>query len=125
MAKKRTILFIDDNPVDRAFIKGLLAKYNFNVLLAEDGEIGLRMAQEEKVDLILLDILLPHISGIELCKQLKKIPETQDIPVIFYTSVETPKNMIVYASYGAVDYIQKSMPPKELVSAIRSILKSE
>jgi len=125
MAKNKTILFIDDSPIDRTFIKRLLSKYDFDVLLAEDGVIGLRMAQENKIDLILLDILLPHISGIELCKELKKIPATQDIPVIFYSAVETPKNMIVYASYGAVDYIQKGMPPKELVDSIRTILKSE
>ena len=49
------------------------------------------MAQEHKPDLILLDILLPGISGIELCKKFKKMPLTQDIPVIFYTSIETPK----------------------------------
>jgi DNA-binding response OmpR family regulator len=124
-AEKKIILFIDDNPMDRAFIDKLLTKNNFKVLLAEDGEVGLCMAQEYKIDLILLDILLPHISGIELCKELKKIPATKNIPVIFYSSIETPKNMMVYVTYGALDYIQKSMPPRELIDSIKTILKLE
>jgi DNA-binding response OmpR family regulator len=123
MASQRKILFIDDNPVDRTLISRLLSKYDFEVILAEDGVIGLRMAQEEKPDLILLDILLPHISGIELCKKFKKNLATQNIPVIFYTSIDTPKHLIDYASYGARDYIQKTTPPEELIASIRSILK--
>jgi len=123
MALKRKILFIDDNPVDRTLISKLLAKYDFDVFLAEDGPRGLKMAQEERPDLILLDILLPHISGIELCKQFKNNPATQGIPVIFYTSINTPKHLIDYTSYGAQDYIQKTMPPEELISSIKSILK--
>ena len=123
MADKKKILFIDDSPTDRALINKLLTKYDFNVLLAEDGVKGLSMAQEEKPDLILLDILLPHISGIELCKKLNKIPATQDIPVIFYTSLNTPKNFIDYASYGAQDYLQKTTPPEDLVAVINSFLK--
>ena len=120
---KKTILFIDDNPVDRALISRLLSKYDFDVLLAEDGLIGLRMAQEKKPDLILLDILLPGISGIELCKKFKEDPVIKNIPVIFYTSIDTPKHLIDYASYGAKDYIQKTTPPEDLVSSIRAVLR--
>ncbi len=122
-ATQRRILFIDDNPLDRTLISKLLGKYNFNVLLAEDGPQGLQMSQEQKPDLILLDILLPGISGIELCKKIKKNPGTQDIPIIFYTSIETPKHLIDYTSYGAQDYIQKTMPPEELIASINSILQ--
>jgi len=122
MAHQKTILFIDDNPVDRTLIKRLLSKYDFDVILAENGLEGLEIAKEKKPDLILLDILLPHISGIELCKKLKGSPVTHDIPVIFYTSIDTPKHLIDYASYGAVDYIQKTMPPGQLIVAIREVL---
>jgi DNA-binding response OmpR family regulator len=123
MTPKKTILFIDDNPVDRTLISRVLSKHDFNVLLAEDGITGLQMSQDEKPDLILLDILLPGISGIELCKKLKKSTVTHDTPVIFYTSIDTPKHLIDYASYGARDYLQKTMPPEELVAAIKAILK--
>jgi DNA-binding response OmpR family regulator len=121
--EKKIILFVDDNPVDRTFISRLLANYDFHVLLAEDGPTGLKMAQEEKPDLILLDILLPHISGIELCKKFKEIPATKNIPVIFYSAMDTPKHMIDYSSYGAQDYIPKTMPTEDLVNAINSFLK--
>ena len=123
MAEKKTILFVDDNNVDRTFISRILAKYDFNVLLAEDGPIGLRMAREHKLDLILLDILLPGISGIELCKKFKEAPATKDIPIIFYTSIDVPKEFINYAACGASDYVQKNMPPQELVDSINAILK--
>ena len=81
------------------------------------------MAQEENPDLILLDILLPGISGIELCKKLRRGPDTWRIPVIFYTSMDTPKHLIDYTSYGARDYIQKTMPPEELIAAIKFVLQ--
>jgi len=123
MTDKKVILFIDDNPVDRTLIGRILAKHDFEVLLAEDGAIGLRMSQERKPDLILMDILLPHISGIELCKKIKQNPVTKDIPVIFYTSIGTPKNLIDYTSYGAVDYFQKTTPPEELIASIKAVLK--
>ena len=123
MAGKKKILFIDDNPLDRALISSLLTKYDFQVLLAVDGIIGLKMAQEEKPDLILLDILLPHISGIELCKKMKQDPAIQEIPIVFYTSLDTPKDLINFASYGAQDYIPKTLPAEELIAEINSILK--
>jgi DNA-binding response OmpR family regulator len=123
MDEKRKILFIDDNPLDRALISSLLSKHDFHVLLAVDGIIGMKMAQDEKPDLILLDILLPHISGIELCKKMKQDPSIQEIPVVFYTSLDTPKDLINYASYGAQDYIPKTLPPEELIAEINSILK--
>ena len=122
MAEKKTILFIDDNPVDRTLISRLLTKNDFNVILAEYGPQGLLMAQEQKLDLILLDILLPHISGIEMCKRFKRNPVTEKVPVIFYTSIDTPKHLIDYASYGALDYIQKTTPPEELIASIKTIL---
>lgn len=119
----KVILFIDDNPVDRILLSKLLARYEFQVFLAEDGNQGLKVAQERLPDLILLDILLPGISGIELCKKLKKIDATKDIPIIFYTSIDTPKHLIDYTSYGAQDYVQKTTPPLELITAIKTHLK--
>jgi len=121
MAEKKTVLFIDDNPVDRALINKLLEKNGFSVLLAEDGIKGYKMALDGKMDVILLDILLPGMSGIDLCKTLKKSPATLNVPIIFYTSLDTPKEFIDYASYGAIDYIQKTTPTEELISAIKAV----
>ena len=82
------------------------------------------VARAKKPDLILLDILLPHVSGIEVCKQMKADPLVKDIPIIFFTSIDTPKNLINYAGYGAVDYLHKSIPPVILVEQIRSAIQA-
>ena len=125
MAQNKTILFIDDNPVDRTLIDRLLSKHDFNVLLAPNAQDGIKIAEEQKPDLILLDILLPGISGIEVCKKLKAKPVTAPIPVIFYTSIDTPKHLIDYASYGALDYVQKTSPAELLIRQIKNVLKVE
>ena len=125
MGDVKTILFIDDNPVDRTLIDRLLRKCNFNVLLASTAKDGLNIAEEHKPDLILLDILLPGISGIEVCKKLKNKSLTSKIPIIFYTSIDTPKHLIDYESYGAIDYVQKTTPSDILIKQIKLALKLE
>jgi CheY-like chemotaxis protein len=119
---KYLILFVDDSPVDRAYIEGVLVNNGFTTLLAENHEDALKIAREKKPDLILLDILLPKVSGIEVCKQMKADPLIKHIPVIFYTSIDTPKNLINYSGYGAVDYLHKSIPPVLLVEQIRAAI---
>jgi putative two-component system response regulator len=121
---KHIVLFVDDSPVDRAYIVGILVKHDFEVILAENGEQAIKVLREKKPDLILLDILLPKVSGIEVCKQIKADHLTKSIPVIFFTSIDTPKNLINYAGYGAVDYLHKSIPPEILVEQIHSAIKS-
>ena len=122
MANVKTILFIDDNPVDRTLIDRLLRKCNFNVLLASSAKDGINIAEEQRPDLILLDILLPGISGIEVCKKLKAKALTGKTPIIFYTSIDTPKHLIDYVSYGAIDYVQKTTPSDILIKQIKLAL---
>jgi DNA-binding response OmpR family regulator len=121
---KYVILFVDDSPVDRAYIEGVLVNNGFQLFLAENHEQALRLAREKKPDLILLDILLPKVSGIEVCKEMKADDTIKHIPVIFYTSIDTPKNMINYAGYGAVDYLHKSIPPVILVEQLRAAIQA-
>lgn len=123
MTDVKTILFIDDNPVDRTLIERLLSKHNFNVLLASNAKDGIELAEEQTPDLILLDILLPGISGIEVCKKLKSRQTTSNIPIMFYTCIDTPKHLIDYESYGAIDYIQKTDPPEVLIRHIEYALE--
>ena len=119
----KSILVVDDEPVVVEITKRKLEERVYEVQTAGNGNEAFLRLKSKIPDLILLDILLPHISGIELCKKFKKNPATRDIPVIFYTSIDTPKHLIDYASYGAQDYIQKAMPPEELLNSVRSILK--
>ncbi len=121
---KYLILFVDDSPVDRAYIEGVLVNNGFNLLLAENHEEAVKFARENKPDLILLDILLPKVSGIEVCKQMKADELTRHIPIIFYTAIDTPKDLINYSGYGAVDYLHKSIPPVVLVEQIRAAINA-
>ena len=120
--KNRLILFIDDNEVDRRLVEKILTKKDYRVILASDGETGLKMVQTEKPDLVLLDVVLPGMSGIEVCKQLKKDPETKKIPVIFLTGMDTPKNLIDCYEYGAEDFLSKSISPRLLVHQLELTL---
>ena len=121
--KNRLILFIDDNEVDRRFIEKILIKRDYRVVLANDGESGLETAQREKPDLILLDVVLPGISGIEVCKRLKKDDATKNIPVIFLTGMDTPKNLIDCYEYGAEDFLNKSISSRLLIHQIELTLQ--
>ena len=113
------ILLIDDNPVDRTYVDKILTKNGFKVILAENGETGIAAARQEIPDLILLDILLPHISGIEVCKKLKDDQTIKHIPVVFFSNIDAPKSFMNIESYGAVDFISKSVSPVDLVMHIK------
>jgi CheY-like chemotaxis protein len=71
LGNKLFVLFVDDSPVDRAYIEGILTKHNIEVVLVESGEEAIKISKDRIPDLILLDILLPKVSGIEVCKKLK------------------------------------------------------
>ena len=120
--KNRLILFIEDNEVDRRLVEKILIKKDYRVILASDGETGLKIAQTEKPDLVLLDVVLPGMSGLEVCKQLKKDPETKRIPVVFLTGMDTPKNLIDCYEYGAEDFLSKSISPRLLVHQLELTL---
>ncbi len=120
--KNRLILYIDAKEADRRLIEKILTKKDYRVILSSNGESGLEIVQKEKLDLILLDVELPGISGIEVCKRLKKDPQTQNIPVIFITGKDTPKNLIDCYEYGAEDFLSKSISPRLLIHQIDQTL---
>ena len=121
--RNRLILCIDDNEVDRRWLERILIKREYRVLPCSNGEAGLDMALKEKPDLILLDIVLPGINGIEVCKRLKKNEETKNIPIIFLTGMDTPKNLIDCYEYGAEDFLNKSISPSLLIHQIELTLQ--
>ena len=120
--KVPVVLFIDDNPVDRAYVEKILARNGFKVLLAEDGPDGVKMAHKELPDLILLDILLPKVSGIEISKQMKQDPAIAHIPVVFFTTLDAPRGFVNFSDYGAVGFIPKSISTVDLVRQIKLAL---
>ncbi len=117
----KTILVVDDTITNLDILVELLDMYD--VMDATSGEDALEIVQEEKIDLILLDIMMPEMDGFEVCRQLKEDPATRDIPIIFITA-NTDENSIAQAyDIGGTDYVMKPFRPKELLSRVKKELK--
>ena len=112
----RKILVIDDDQFNRAFARDALESAGYSVIDAGDGEEGLEKADAEAPDLVLLDIVMPGMDGIEVCKELKKRDACRITPVIMYTSLNEEKLIETALQAGASDYVIK--PPN--VAQLRS-----
>jgi CheY-like chemotaxis protein len=117
------ILLIEDSPVDREAIKGILKKNNYSVTAVADGEAGFRSLKENKPRLIILDGVLEHESGIDVCRRIKNNPDLRDIPVIFLTGLDTPTNIVDCYEAGAEQYLRKPISAKELLKQVETSLK--
>ena len=122
---RKKILTIDDEEDFRFFVKGNLENTGeFHVLEAASGKEGIKIASEEKPDLILLDISMPEMTGEEVAKRLSKIPETNKIPIIFFTALIT-KNEIEDGGISNIaghKFLAKPIATKQLVAAINNTL---
>lgn len=121
---KQKILIIEDNEVTRFFLVRLLESY-FEVLAAENAILGIEFARNSNPDLILLDIMLPHLSGIDACGMLKKDQRTKQIPIIFLSSQSKISDVTKGLDIGADDYVTKPFDQKELISRIKARLRGK
>jgi len=119
----QTVLIIDDNVNNLATLSDYLAEYDFEVLVAPNGEQGLLRVQLVKPDLILLDIVMPGMDGFETCRRLKANPDTQAIPVIFLTALTETEHKIKGFELGAVDYITKPLQREEVLARVFTHLR--
>lgn len=117
-ARAPSILIVDDDPNNLAIMTDYLGGYNYNILVAEDGESGVRRAVFATPDLILLDVMMPGIDGYEACRKLKTIESTRDTPVIFMTALADTENKIKGFEAGAVDYITKPFQREEVLARV-------
>ena len=117
-----TILIIDDSQVDLYTLKKIVEKAGHEVVTAEDGEHGLRSAKSAHPDLILMDIIMPGMSGYEATRKLRKDTETSEIPIIFVTSKTLETDRIWGLRQGAKAYITKPVNEQKLLSAIEETL---
>lgn len=120
---KPKILIVEDDNHIAELLRYNLEQEEFIVVHCEDGEEALLLAEEEEPDLILLDWMIPHLSGIEVCRQLRRKPETQQIPIIIVTARTEEFDRIRGLDTGADDYITKPFSPRELIARIRAILR--
>ena len=119
----KKILVIDDYPDNVFLLQDRLERDGFEVIKAYNGEMGIQKAVEEKPDLILLDIMMPDISGFDVCKLLSSKEETKLIPIILLTALTETDNINQGLQAGAFDYIKKPFNRTELVARINSALR--
>ncbi|KAF3889825.1 MULTISPECIES: ATP-binding response regulator [Nostocales] len=117
--EKNTILIVDDNPINLQILLALLSDAGFQVLVADDGESAIQIAETAYPDLILLDVVMPVMNGFETCCRLKSNIATQDIPIIFLTASSQKADKVKGLNLGAVDYITKPLENEEVLARVK------
>lgn len=115
-----TILIIEDEPKVARLARDYLEKNNYRVLIANDGNSGLAMARGEKPDLLVLDLMLPGMDGLDVCRALRR---ESDLPIIMLTARAEETDRLIGLEIGADDYISKPFSPRELVARVRALLR--
>jgi len=116
------ILLVEDNEMNREMLSRRLARRGFSVRLAVDGGSGLRMAEEARPDLVLMDMTLPDIDGLEITRKLKADPRTSAVPIIVLTARAMPEDKARAFEAGADDYDVKPVDIDRLLEKMRALL---
>ena len=117
---KQKILIADDEAQIREILKIYFEKEGFEVIEAEDGAAAILKVQSEKPDILLLDIMMPVLDGIEVCKQVRKM---SDLPIIMVTAKDEDDDRIAGLEIGADDYITKPFNSREVVARVKAVLR--
>ncbi|WP_346292849.1 PleD family two-component system response regulator [Sphaerothrix gracilis] len=118
----RLILIVDDVPANLKVLRGLLAG-QYRLTFASNGHQALDRVQSSQPDLILLDLMMPGMDGLEVCRRLKQAPNTAKIPIIFLTASHETENLLQAFEQGAVDYVTKPFQSSELLARIKTQLE--
>jgi two-component system, cell cycle response regulator DivK len=118
----KTILYVEDNEVNRRLVQDLLRPTSYRLLEANDGESGMDVARQERPDLILMDVQLPKVSGIEATRVLRGEPATANTPIIAITSFALAGDEEKALQAGATAYMAKPYSPRDLLALIRRLL---
>ncbi|HPQ39380.1 MAG TPA: response regulator transcription factor [bacterium] len=124
MAKHR-ILVVDDEMDILELLKYNLEKEGYHVYTAATGEVAVDLATEKMPDLVVLDLMLPGIDGMEVCRILNRDPRTMDIPIIMLTARTEDVDIVTGLELGAQDYVTKPFSPKVLIARIRAIFRRD
>jgi DNA-binding response OmpR family regulator len=119
----KTILIIEDEKNIVELVKYNLEQEGFRVLTEAKGNSGLETALRERPALVILDLMLPEINGLEICKTLKRNDKTHLIPIIMLTAKGTESDKVVGLELGADDYMTKPFSPRELVARVKTVLR--
>lgn len=119
----KKILIVEDEPDIIRLVKLYLENSGFRTACAHSGTEALTLVQSEKPDLVILDLMLPEIDGIDVCKKLRNAPETALLPIIMLTAKSDESDTIVGLELGADDYIAKPFSPKALIARIKALFR--
>jgi DNA-binding response OmpR family regulator len=120
---RNTVLVIDDAKDLIELVRFNLEKSGFDVLAATDGRSGLAIAAEHAPDIILLDVMMPGMDGLEVCRHLREDPRMRHIPILMLTARAEEADRVVGLELGADDYVTKPFSPRELVARVKAILR--
>ena len=118
MGFNKKILIVDDSKTNLAVISNLLSANNYTISFAVSGEMALKLAEKDPPELILMDVMMPSINGFETCRELKKNPATEKIPVIFVSVNNDTENIVKGFEVGGVDYVGKPLVEKEILARV-------
>ena len=118
----KTVLYVEDNEFNRKIVRQLLTRTSYRLIEAVDGEAGVATAREAVPDLVIMDIQLPKMSGLEATRQLRADPVTAPIPVIVITSFALAGDEEKAREAGAAAYLAKPYSPRELLQMIRQLV---
>jgi putative two-component system response regulator len=121
--KKQSILIVDDNTTNVELLCAQLKPYGYELKIAYDGDEALKKIEQNPPDLILLDLMMPRVSGYEVCQKIKQDKKTQLIPVIVVTALKEISDKIKAIEMGADDFLMKPFNKLELITRIKSLLK--
>jgi two-component system response regulator ResD len=120
MARVQTVLIVDDEPIVREVVVSYLRRDGYRTLEAAEGEEACKLAESERPDLIVLDLMLPGLDGLSVCRRLRSFSQ---VPVIMLTARGEEADRIVGLEVGADDYVTKPFSPRELAARVRTVLR--
>jgi PleD family two-component response regulator len=118
------VLLVDDNTANLQVLRENLEGLGYKLLIAKNGKSALEIVRKARPDLILLDIMMPKISGFEVCKRLRANPGTSDIAILMITALDQPSDQDRAVEAGTDDFLTKPINRNELLLRVRSLLKS-
>ena len=121
--KKGTILVIDDEKDLIELLGYNLGKEGYDVIAASDGQAGLDVVKKHRPDLVVLDVMMPGLDGLQVCQRLRADPRTGRVPIIMLTAKATETDRIVGLELGADDYVTKPFSPREVIARVKAVLR--
>jgi two-component system alkaline phosphatase synthesis response regulator PhoP len=123
VAIPQKVLVVEDEPDIRRLLHYNLTQEHFRVVEAENGEQALKIVKRDKPNLVILDLMLPGLSGLEICRTLREHPETARLPILMLTAKAGEADKVIGLEMGADDYLAKPFSPREMLARVRALLR--